>query len=84
VLHHACFEELGNVLGVLDDLRQLTGRRYGKQRFANRIRTLLLQHWAAVEALALALIKTHHIEGDQVECIIVGSGTCIALGETRY
>lgn len=62
--------DLEQATAVLADLRELTGRRYGTQRFTERPRALLLTHWPAVEARASALIENRHIEGERVEQII--------------
>ena len=61
---------------MLADLRRLTGRRQDEQHFAERALAVLLTHWKAVEALALALIKDRRIEGARIEQIIgIGSAS---------
>ena len=70
MLNSGCDEDCASIAAVLADLRKLTGRRHGEQRFAERALALLLKHWPAVEALALALIDQGHIKGDEVEAII--------------
>ena len=57
---------------VLADLRKLTGRRYGEQRFAERTLDLLMANWAAVAAVAAALADKHWIDGDELEEILRG------------
>lgn len=55
---------------VINDLRKLTGRNHGEQRFAERARDLLLNHWPLVDAIAEALIRDHSVVGEEIEEMI--------------
>jgi len=69
-MSYACFEDLGSVLAVLDDLRSLLDAATPSSTTPNESLALLQQNWPAVEALAKALCITHNIESDQIEKII--------------
>ena len=56
---------------TLEDLRALTGRRDGRQ-YARRALRLLLARWDAVEAIAAALIRDGHIDGEDIEDLVNG------------
>lgn len=64
--------DLEDADAVLADLRQLTGRRYGLQRFVLQARALLIEQWPAVAALAAELIRDRHIDGDEIDAIVYG------------
>ena len=55
---------------VLRDIFRLTGYRVGPQHYADRTLTMLLEHWPAIEALAMELVDDRRIEGRRVERII--------------
>lgn len=55
---------------IIADLRKLTGRRHGLERFAIRARKLLLANWPAVEAIAAVLIRDRRIDGAEIEALL--------------
>jgi hypothetical protein len=68
--------DLQRAAAVLGDLFRLTGRHYDEQPFAERALAVLLTHWKAVEALALALVKDRRIESTRIEQIVgIGSAS---------
>lgn len=66
--------DLENAEKVLADLRELTGSRYDLQRFVVQTLKLLLEHWPAVDALALRLIEARRVEGDELLRIVTEAG----------
>ena len=69
--------DLEDAEAVCADLRALTGRRFGLERLVQRALKLLLANWPAVETIAAALIRDHHIDGAAIERI-VRSGALVA------
>ena len=55
--------DLASSAAVLADLRTLTGRRHGEQRFAERALALLLAHWPAVEAPGIGIDRNKACRG---------------------
>jgi hypothetical protein len=70
VFNCGCRDDLKTAAAVVADLRKLTGRQHGERRFGERVFALLLAYWAAVDALASALVDAERIEGDQIEKIV--------------
>jgi len=70
LLGGGAYDDYRAARAVLVDYNWAMRREYGMSRFEDRTRDLVLAHWPAIDALALALLKSETLEHDAAYAIV--------------